>query len=67
MANLVANKVANGKIKVKIDIPDKNMYGYAVHTKMKMDSSKLRRLGWKPKVGLQESYKRMIKDMVENE
>ncbi len=67
MANLVADKVADGKINVKIDIPKKDMYGYAEHTKMKIDSSKLQRLGWKPKVRLEESYIRMIKDMVKNE
>lgn len=63
MANMVANEIANGKIKVKFDIPETNKFGYAADTKMKLNSDKLQTLGWKPEVGLEESYRRMIKDM----
>ena len=67
MANMVAEKIAGGKIKVIFDIPDNNTFGYAADTKMKLNSDKLQSLGWKPEVGLEESYRRMIEGMRENE
>lgn len=63
MANKVANDIANNSIKVVFDIPNKKEYGYAATTKMKLDSSKLRKLGWKPEVGLIEQYERLIESM----
>lgn len=63
MAQMVCEKIANGKIKVVFDIPESNTYGYAAETKMKLNSDKLQKLGWKPEIGLEESYKRMIIDM----
>lgn len=65
MANMVAEKIGDNKIKVVFDIPDDNRYGYAADTKMKINSDKLQALGWQPKVGLEEAYRRMIKDMIE--
>lgn len=67
MANMVAEKIADNKIKVVFDIPDDNRYGYAADTKMKINSDKLQALGWQPKVGLEEAYRRMIKDMIEQD
>lgn len=68
MAYMVAEKIANGNIEVKFDIPETNKFGYAADTKMKLNSDKLQALGWKPEVGLEESYRRMIKDMkIEND
>jgi UDP-glucuronate decarboxylase len=32
---------------------------------MKINSDKLQALGWQPEVGLEEAYRRMIKDMKE--
>ena len=49
------------------DIPENNNFGYAADTKMKLNSDKLQALGWKPEVGLEESYRRMIEGMRENE
>lgn len=63
MAYMVADKIAEGKIKVVFDIPSENKFGYAADTKMKLNSSKLQALGWKPEIGLEEAYKRMILDM----
>lgn len=60
MANMVAEKIANGKIRVIYDIPEKNEYGYANDTKLRMSSDKLQKLGWKPEIGLEEAYRRMI-------
>lgn len=63
MAYMVADKSAEGRIKVVFDIPSENKFGYAADTKMKLNSSKLQALGWKPEIGLEEAYKRMILDM----
>lgn len=63
MANMIANKIADGKIKVIFDIPKIDTFGYATDTKMKLNSDKLQLLGWIPQIGLEESYRRMIKDM----
>lgn len=63
MAQLVCNKIANGSIEVIKDIPTANVYGYANDSRIKLDSSKLRLLGWYPSVDLEESYRRMMKQM----
>ena len=63
MANLVAEKIADGKIKVVFDIPEDNTFGYAADTKMKLNSDKLQTLGWKPEVGLEEAYRRMMGEL----
>lgn len=60
MAAMVAEKIAGGRIKVEFDIPETNSYGYAQDTKMKLNSDKLQKLGWKPEVGLEEAYRRLI-------
>lgn len=65
MATLVADKIADGKIKVVFDISESNTYGYAADTKMKLNSDKLQSLGWHPKVGLEEAYQRLIGSMKE--
>ncbi|MEC1714853.1 NAD-dependent epimerase/dehydratase family protein [Schinkia azotoformans] len=64
MAQMVADKFAEGKISVVFDIPKSEMkYGYAPDVKMKLSAQKLRSLGWKPEVGLEEAYSRMIQSM----
>ena len=63
MANMVATKIANNKIKVVFETPKENVFGYAKDVKMKLSSAKLRKLGWIPEVGLEEAYRRMIHDM----
>ncbi len=40
-----------------------NTYGYAADTCMKLNTSKMQSLGWKPEIGLEEAYKRMIESM----
>lgn len=66
MAELVAKCVADGKIRVVVDIPTDKQFGYAPDVKLKLDASKLRSLGWKPQINLEESYKRLIKYWQEN-
>ena len=61
---MVANEIANGEIKVIFDIPeDVRTYGYAPDANMKLSSQKIQSLGWKPEIGLKDSYIRMMKSM----
>lgn len=65
MAEMVADKVAKKEICVIYDIPEnEKMYGYAPSVRMKLSGEKMRKLGWNPKVNLQEAYERMIEDMM---
>lgn len=67
MAYMVVNDIANGDIKVIFDIPKSlQEYGYAPDVKMKLSSEKMKLLGWKPEIGLEESYRRMITSMRQN-
>lgn len=63
MAKMVCEKIAGGRIQVVFDIPESNTFGYAADTKMKLSSDKLRTLGWKPEVGLEEAYRRLIESL----
>ena len=65
MAKMVCEKFTNGRT-VIFDIPEDNTFGYAADTKMKLSSNKLQSLGWKPELGLEEAYRRLILSM-ENE
>lgn len=60
MASMVADKYG---IQVEILEQDVASQGYANTLYMDLDTSQLQRLGWKPKVGLEEMYNRMIEDM----
>lgn len=63
MAKMVCEKCGYGKINVVFDIPNSNSFGYAADTRMKLNSDKLQKLGWKPEIGLEEAYNRMIMSM----
>ncbi len=66
MAEMVADKIAGGSIKVVFDIPEDALtYGYAPDVKMQLNSEKLRSLGWEPEIGLLETYRRMIASMLD--
>ncbi len=66
MAELVAEQIAGGAIRVVLDIPqDASSLGYAPPVKMWLDASKMRALGWEPTVGLADAYRRMIRYMGE--
>ena len=66
MANLVADEIAVGKIRVVIDISEGTNFGYAADTKLRLDAGKMRGLGWTAQVGLGEMYRRMIKGWEED-
>lgn len=66
MAQMVADRIAGGEIRVVFDIPETNTFGYAADTKLFLDASKLRSLGWEAEVDLEEMYRRLIASM-ENE
>jgi Nucleoside-diphosphate-sugar epimerases len=61
MAQLVADTIAEGRIKVFFDIPEDNKYGYAAKTGLRLSSKKIRELGWMPQYGMENMYQRMIK------
>jgi nucleoside-diphosphate-sugar epimerase len=66
MADLVAKEVSGGKVSVIVDKPsDISKRGYAPDVTMKLSADKIGQLGWKPKYGLAEMYKRMIADWQE--
>ena len=64
MAQMVAEMFSDGKSKVVFDIPKGNQYGYAPDTQMRLSGEKLKGLGWKPEVSLEEMYQRMIPSLV---
>ena len=63
MARLVADKCAEGRIKVRIEEIDTESLGYAPTLHMNLDTEKLKKLGWIPETGLVEMYKKMISGM----
>lgn len=61
MAQMVAEKIAENRIKVIFDIPkDSLSLGYAPDTELHLSSEKMRSLGWIPTVGLEETYRRIV-------
>lgn len=60
MAIMVANKYG---IKVEVHEQDVATQGYASTLYMDLDTSKLQGLGWRPEVGLEAMYSRMIDSM----
>lgn len=67
MASMVAHDLADDKIKVVFDIPEGNKFGYAPDVTMHLSAEKMEGLGWKPKYGLLDMYKRMIRYWEEQE
>lgn len=58
IADMVAQKVADGRIGVKIELPNENP-GYAPNVTMFLNSDKLRALGWNSEVSMEEAYRRL--------
>lgn len=60
MAQLVADHLAGGRIRVVFDIPEDAMkFGYAPDVVMRLNSDKLQSLGWKPEYDLPQMYGRL--------
>lgn len=62
MARMIAEKIGNSEIKAEVHIPENlSSLGYAPDIKLKLNSDKLKNLGWDPTVDLEHMFKRMIK------
>lgn len=61
MAQMVSGLYPDKPISVRVEIPeDVAAFGYNPEMVIKLDSTKLQGLGWKPTVGLREMFLRMI-------
>ncbi len=64
MAQLVCDLVPEKQISVKFDMPDDvASFGYNPEMVIKLDSTKLMNLGWEPKMGLTDMFRRLISSM----
>ena len=62
MAKMVADKIGNNQIKAEVRIPENlGGLGYAPDVKLKLNSDKLKALGWQPEMDLENMFKRMIR------
>lgn len=62
MAQLAAEKLADGNIKVIYDVSGDKRFGYPADTGLRLSGEKLKNLGWEAKRGLEEMYGRMLKE-----
>ena len=67
MAVLVANRIANGEIRVVVKEDLKKKSEYPPTGNLRLSSAKLRALGWNPTVGLEEMYIRTISEKLEEQ
>lgn len=63
MAELVADKIANGNIKVRVEEKDLSITGYAPNTGLRLSGEKIRNLGWRPTKSLVQMYKDVLKQL----
>ena len=67
MAQMVANEISGGNIKVVFDIAeDIESLGYAGTLYMDLDVKKIKELGWSPNVALKAMFERMIEGTKSN-
>ena len=63
MAEIVAAEICGGKIPVVVNVPEDILKrGYAPDVGYKLNVDKLKCLGWTPKHGLHEMYRRLLED-----
>ena len=63
MAELVGRTSGPAPVSVRVEPQDGERLGYAPTLKMDLDTSRLQALGWRPTVGLEEMYRRMLAGM----
>lgn len=64
MAEMVADDIGKGKIKVVFDLAENiEKLGYGPTIKIALNTDKIESLGWKAEVGLKDAFERMIKSM----
>lgn len=64
MAQLVCDTFKDANISVKIEIPENvASFGYNPEMIIRLDSSRLESLGWKPSVDMTEMFKRLVASM----
>lgn len=64
MAHMVADDIADKKIKVVFDTADDiAKLGYGPTIKISLNTDKIEQLGWKAEVGLKDAFERMIQSM----
>lgn len=68
MAELVAASCSEQGIRVRVEQEEAaaEKFGYAPVLRMNLDTSKLQKLGWKPRIGLADMYQRTIRSMTED-
>jgi UDP-glucuronate decarboxylase len=64
MAELVAQKIASNSISVVTKIMSNDTTGYAPKNGLRLSSQKLKQLGWKPEFSLEDSYRRMLAELL---
>lgn len=66
VAEMVAERIAENKIKVKYNITNPKEYVSNQNLNLFLNTDKIESLGWQAEVGLEESYRRMMDSMREN-
>lgn len=67
MADIVCKTLGGGEIKTIIDVPeDVSSFGYNPEMVIRLDSNKLKQLGWTTTMELEMMYRRMAKTMVKS-
>ena len=59
MADTVLKTLGKSRSSLCFDLDDTHDYGYAGTLYMKLNTEKIRSLGWRPKVNLADMYSRM--------
>ena len=67
MAELVSERVADGRIEVRVELEDAAKTGYAPDTGLRLSSEKLRGLGWKPTKDLVQMYEDVLRELSDSE
>jgi UDP-glucuronate decarboxylase len=65
MAELVADKIACNAVSVVTNILSNEITGYAPGNGLRLSSQKLKKLGWEPEFSLEDSYRRMLAELIE--